>query len=259
MNEEQQNEYFDRYLRDDLNDEDKRRFEDKLRQDDVFKSAFEAHVQATKVVDLFIAENLRDKFAEWKKDESATIRPIRRRRWLIPSVAAASFLVLALSCGYLFVQQQFDHQQIAHSRMRDAGNSRDTKRGALNTTDKHLVDVLRLVEQKKLKLAEEKLDAIETDSTNRVSLQYIRGLIAFQSEDYSEALNYFQRVQKSDNAVLPEYADYGRLLALIAMSSNEDVLESAFDDILAKKRHFFRNDALVLQKKLHSKWVRWVN
>ncbi len=214
------------YLNNQLDEADKRAFEQRLEQSEELSAEFERHQMTHKALDFLVAKNLKAQLesleaADSAETEQAEARVIpmksRGRRLLMLRTAAAALVIIALGLFYLYFplnQPTGLELASANYEMPDYNSRSSAETGLQNVLDNGLA----ALENKDYTQAINLLGSVQPDDGLYVQAQYFKGHAHFLDQQYAAAEQAFETVSQSNDLRYIAEAEWYGLLSCLAQN-----------------------------------------
>jgi tetratricopeptide (TPR) repeat protein len=195
-------EYIDAYFKHELQPEEARHFEQRIKEDKSFAEEVAFYLSAKQVLKEEAITEKKKWFKELDEQNSSSskLRSISPVRKIWVYAGAAAVILFIVSAGYLFVFKQSSPQQMANKYVKEnlqslgvtMGNSKDSLQNALGLYNEGLLNA-SLVQFESI---------AQRDSSNNSAKEYA-GIVYLRLGNYDKALAYFQQLEKYSLASNP--------------------------------------------------------
>ncbi len=246
--------YFDRiesYVEGTSPADEKRQFEEDLREDPMLKAEYQAYLATQEAVTELALEEIRSKVAKIAQTppRSAQTFPINRRVMAI----AAGFLILIVALGLLYGRQQYSDQNLVVQQYESPNWS--SIRGSSMATEKYDQAIMAL-QAGNLEEAIQQLKEIKKGEEVFATAQYTLGHLQLQLKQSGDAIATFEKVGDLNDKRYQENVDWFLTLAYL-QASNDTLVHRQIETIRQNERHPYYDDALNLAAQLKHFWRRF--
>ncbi len=241
------------YLDGSLNEAERIAFEKALEADDELAAAMDRHLMANDAIEVLIADNLRAELKTMAADTK--IKPIAEKRgglrhYLAPLAIAASVALMVGVFGFL-QKGKYSNDGIL-SRHYTAYEMPTVRSGNNNQA---LAEGVRAFQSKDYSKAIEYFKGIPVEDPLYTKAQFYLGQAYYQNEQAAEAIVPFGVVAQSDDLELSEKADWYALLAGLASNQVEKAsFQNRLERITTDTGHSYHGQAKEIQADLESFW-----
>lgn len=260
----------DKYFSGQMTEEETAAFEQEMRSDPDLRTAAELYRLSREAIELDIAADLRQSFAQWEKEQdselprasthqskkapphSAKVVPFRRRLYAL--AAAAVILLLGGFLIWNLAGDQYSNTGLAKSHYQ--APEINNLRGNDQAEPDSYFRALELWEKGDLPAAVKELEQVPAGHSGYLNAQYLLGHAAFQQANYTAAIPYFERV-RAEGFRLREEAEWNLIQAYLAANRTGSDFQNLLQQLAADPEHSFHSEALQLQDQLNSFWRRF--
>ncbi len=244
MSNQEKIEMIERYLANDMSDEERRGFEAEVDQDSDLASELERRQTAHKALDFLISEDLRSelKAMEAKQGKVVTMKT-KRTSYIYKMAIAASFLIL-IAAFFIFSPRGMTGSQAALAYYESPDYS---MRGSADQAIE-LTNGLTALGNGDFEEAISQLSSITPDAEQYISATYYLAHAYFQDEQYGQAHERFEIVANSGDIRFLESAEWNLVLSCLAQENK--TCEQEIEKITSNPGHPYHQNTLMVVDRL---------
>lgn len=245
MSSQEKIEMIERYLANDMSEEERRGFEAEVGQDSDLASELERRQTAHKALDFLISEDLRSelKAMEAKEGKVVTMKT-KRTSYIYKMAIAASFLILIAAFFIFGPGGQMSGSQAALAYYESPDYS---MRGSTNQVVE-LTSGLTALSNGDFEEAISQLSSITSDAEQYISATYYLAHAYFQNEQYGQAQERFEIVANSGDIRFLESAEWNLVLSCLAQENSN--CEQEIEKITSNPGHPYHQNTLMVVDEL---------
>jgi hypothetical protein len=228
---------FERYLQNKMEEAEKKAFLQSLKEDEGLQRQFSAFIMSKEAVEKEVRNDLKQKMNAWKEPKDTggkSWNVIIMIILVLLGIAAASVIWICPS------QNANQWEQYAAVNLETLERSEDSQ------------DVIRELNQYYINgnyaKAQQMIDAMPPTQRQQGEVQFIQGLLNYQSRDYEDALAIFDLLQKEDGLhfTISEQAEYFYALTLIRKDDCTAVCKKLLQRMANDPKHLRQREAKAL-------------
>lgn len=247
MNQMNNNDQIEKYLNNELSGEERITLENQIREDDNLKKEFERQQTAHRILDIAIAQSLKEQLMELEEESKVvSINRNKGRRFSILQWAAAASVLLVIGFFAFFFQGgQSDPGQLASAyyQMPDL----NMQRSGEATPENILSRGLQALEDQDYATAVNTLDSISSENEFFLVAQYYLAHSHYLQGDYASAEQEFSRVSEGNDLRYKEEAEWYGLLACLQQG---EFCTAKMDKIIKNNDHSYHEQAEAMQNSM---------
>ena len=241
-------ELIDKFLNNELNENEFAEFERQMQENEAFAAEFEKRELAHKLLDFAIVKNLKEQLNELEEQSKVvSLSSRRKRRMYILSIAASVLVLIGVFTIFMPGGGASGSELAAlNYNSPDFIGQRD---GGLQDTGKQLMDqAASALKEGNYEAAIPLLNQIPDSSAFYLQAAYYLAHTDYLAERYAAAEQAFQEVANSQDIRLIEEAQWYALLACLAQDND---CSSHLDEIRNNSVHAFQAEAESIYQKLN--------
>jgi len=240
----------EKYLSNDLSQEEKQTFDQKVHTDNEFAHEFEKRQAAHTAIDFLIAQSLKSELEALEEEEQqggkvVSFQKRKRNRLVLLSLAASLLLLIGYFALNINGNSGLDARQLAAANY-EAPNYRDIRGDKVDFEDL-LTKGVNALKQKEYQTAITTLDSVAQSNEYYVIAQFYLGHAYYQAEQFTQAEEAFESVSSSSDIRYQEDADWYGLLACLA---NEGNCTDKIDRLAKDNSHSYQQQAVSIRDEL---------
>lgn len=241
----------EKYLNNDLSQEEKQSFDQKVHTDSEFAHEFEKRQAAHTAIDFLIAQSLKSDLEALEEEEAQqgkviSLQKRKRNRFVLLSLAASLLLLI----GYfsLFVNDNLGSTGPQLAAANYETPDYNIQRGTPNVDFEDLVTKgINALKQKQYQTAITALDSVTQGNEYYIIAQFYLAHAYFQAEQYEQAEQAFDMVSNSNDIRYQEDADWYSLLACLAKDGD---CTAKLDQLADDNDHSYQQQAITIRDEL---------
>ena len=253
------------YLNGEMSSEGKAAFEQEMEQDQNLAQAVQLYRLEKKAAHLLLEEEFGNQVRHYRQTrpsdsdmdgpQTKRIAPLWGRR-----LAVAASILLLVSMGTLFwssyeysntalanAQFQYDFSSVARNiQQNNRSNNTILQQG------------VKLFKADKIPEAIALLNGISSGDTAFVEAQYYLGQLYYQQQQFSEAVDRFEKVLTHQDFRFQEQAEWYLVLSMLADGKTNNRFDNLLNKIVKDQVSVYQPNALQLQQQLQSFWRKLI-
>ena len=256
--------YFERiekYLAQEMSEEERSQFEEEIRNNASLKQDLLKTILANEAIGLSIEDDIRAKLdkikaEEMSKEDGAQNQPKVRK--LFSPIRLAAGIALLIAAGWIFtsIGNSSDYQL---TKQFYANATVGTLKGSDDPSPELQSGLQALIKDRDYTKAIAEFEKIKSDNENYPSAQYYLGHAFLLDGQGPKALPIFDAVLEGPlvaSFIDKEEVEWNRVLAL--MGGDEEKFNAALASILANNNHSYHDEASGLKSKMNSIWRKFM-
>lgn len=248
MDQMNNNDQIEKYLNNELNEADRIALENQMKEDNKLQEAFERRQTAHRILDIAIAQNLKEQLVQLEEESKVvSINRHKSRRFsILQWAAAASVLLVVGFFAFFFQGGQSDPGQLASAyyQMPDV----NLQRSGGSTQEDVLSRGLQALENEDYATAANTLDSIDSGNEYYLVALYYLAHSHYLQGNYAEAEAEFSRVSEGNDLRYQEDAEWYSLLACL---QQDGPCIAKIDEIIQNEDHSYHKQAAAIRDSLN--------
>lgn len=238
----------DKYLNNELSEQERQALEAQAERDEDLSAELERQQAAHKVLDLVIAKNLKQQLEDLEEESKVVAMP-QKRRFSLYQLAAAASVLLVIGFGALFFLNGSDDPAglaSAYYATPDLNAQRSVTEDP--NTANALTQGLEMLNLKQYQEAIATLSIIDAGNEQYVPAQYALGHAYYLAGQYQAAESSFAVVSDSGDF---RYAEDGEWYALLACLAQGQTCNTRLQAIITQPDHTYIKQAREISEKIN--------
>lgn len=248
MDQMNNNDQIEKYLNNELTEAERTELENQMQEDDKLKEAFDRQQTAHRILDIAIAQNLKEQLVQLEEESKVvSIKRHKSRRFsILQWAAAASVLLVVGFFAFFFQGGQSDPGQLASAyyQMPDL----NLQRSGGTTQEDVLSRGLQALENQDYAAAVNTLDSIDSGNEYYLVALYYLAHSHYLQGNFAEAEEEFKRVSEGNDLRYQEDAEWYSLLACLQQDGS---CTAKMDEIIQNEDHAYQSQAAAIRNSIN--------